>query len=236
MVAGEQRQRAVLGGPRGGGQPRGVLLLHQQHRAPHDRALGEDAFEDGGGDVVGDVPDQRQLRDAVSRGECCEVELEEVALDQLDPREAAQLLAQQRGEPAVQLDRDQMAHPSGDPQGDRTGPRADLDRDVLGIEPAVLDDALGQFVADEEVLAPPLARRETVDGEQVLDARRTGGLGVGAVAKVGGGARGARRAGHARSVCAERRHPEGGSAGAARRQAVRRRTSPVSASWAMSRA
>src|SRR5262249_21708996 len=50
----------------------------------------------------------------------------------------------------------------------------DLDGDVVFAQMGVLDDAVGEILADQEVLAEALARREPTHGECLLHARQLG--------------------------------------------------------------
>jgi hypothetical protein len=186
VVAGEQRQRTVLGRARGRREPLRVLLLHEQHGAPDDALGREQVLEDRRRDVVRDVAHHDEARHAVRGCGRGEVELEEVALDDGHARHVAALLAQVGGEAAVLLDGHQVTDATGDAQRQRAGAGADLDRDVVLAQVRVLDDALGEALLDEEVLAEFSSRGETAGEQRLLHPRQLArsGFALGTLAHV----------------------------------------------------
>jgi len=202
VVPSEERERAVSRAARGRSQAIGVLLLHQQDGAAHHVALLEQPLEDRCGDVVGNVADDGEPVGLMPRGDLGQIDLEEIGVHQLEAGDRIQLLAEQLDQPVVHLDRDHARRAGREVSGQRAGSGADLDHHVVIANARLLDDALGEVGAREEVLAEALARAQAAAGERHLEPRWLGAFRLRPLANV---RRGAAAPSEARAPSGDRR-------------------------------
>ena len=135
VVAREQRERAVLRRARGGGEPLGVLLLHQQHRAAHHAPLLEQALEDRRGDVVGDVADHHQLAPPRAPRATAARSNSRKSPSTISTRgSSASSSRSSSASPSSFSTAIRCAHAARDPRRERAGAGADLDRDVVRLD------------------------------------------------------------------------------------------------------
>ena len=112
--------------------------------------LRQQAKEQGGGDVVGQVADDAQ---ASGPGKGAEIEAQRVLVDEAQRSGVATLPAQVLAQVSVDFDRVQLAAPSQDGEGERTAPGADLHERLTRAGIHRRDDTFDDSCVVQEVLA-----------------------------------------------------------------------------------
>ncbi len=221
-VAGElgEHRRQPVGARAGpGGEALADLLLDHPDPAPHVVELLDRAQDGARRDAVGQVGDDLRRR----RRQRAQVELHRVGEVQRDVGERVDGVAQRRLERAVELDDVDVRDARREVLREHAEAAADLEHDVVGLEPRLALDHAEDVGVDEEVLAEVALgpHAEVAHPAQARLRRRARGV---TVRRVTGSARRIRPAHHAaaRRRCARR----AARAPRTRSRAARRRSAP----------
>ncbi len=144
----------------------GDLPLERQEDLSRTGRL-EEAEEDRGGQVVGDVPDDPE---AAGPGEGMEIDAEYVLMDHLDQRISPEAAFKVGGQIVIDLDEEETRPPpcganlASEPPGERPSPGTDLEDDIPRRDAGFFDDPCRRARVHEEALAERALRRPHVPG------------------------------------------------------------------------
>ena len=133
--------------PGAGGDPFGDFFLQKKDCAKEQLAQAQRLFDDGRGDVVGEVSDYSD------RAPLREVGLENVALNEGEARLVTEFRAQVLDQHLIDLDGDDAVDAGEQVGGEGAAAGSDFDYDIGGLGARRLGDAFEDFIANEEVLA-----------------------------------------------------------------------------------